>query len=236
MNSIDRGMLLSVSSSSSIAEERQNRGRVAGQTEVKLRWQPRQLVNVHFRELVLCRSLFRSCRCGFVWVAWLALCSLLPVDWPVLCLLLLRWLHFGLGFGQHRVAGCIKLLNREEEEGQNRDLFLQRPCFYLKLRWFLKPICKIKTWSFISHIFAPTTTLLPELVMVVIVCVGLAVVLPLAVWCQPFLLLCKKTRITISRLYATAAANQSGCSLHPHLSNISSLHHFILLDVCVTFS
>lgn len=113
-------------SSITISEKRQNRG-ASGRTEVKLRgWQLQQLVNVHFRELVLRCFLFRACRCVFFWVGWLVLCSLLPINWPILSLLLLGRLHLGLGFGQHRVAGWVKLLNREKrrrwlEEEKNKN-------------------------------------------------------------------------------------------------------------------
>lgn len=114
------GMLLFVlereATAPSLSGERQNRGRVAGQTEVKLRGrQLHQLVDVHLGGLVLCCPLLLACRCGFVWVGLLVLCSLLPVDRPVLRLLLLRRLHLGLGFGHHGVTGCIQLLNREKQ-------------------------------------------------------------------------------------------------------------------------
>lgn len=101
-----------------ISEEWQNWCRAAGWTEVKLGWQLRQLVNVHFRGFGFCRFLFRASRCGFVRFGWLLLRSLLPVDRPVLCLLLLGRLHLRLGFGEHGVAGWKKLLNRGKENIQ----------------------------------------------------------------------------------------------------------------------
>lgn len=73
-----------------------------------------QLVNVHLGEFVLCRLLFRACRRSFVWVRGLVLWYLLAVDRPVLRLLFLRRLYLRLGFGNHRVAGRIKLLRVEE--------------------------------------------------------------------------------------------------------------------------
>lgn len=108
-----------------ISEEWQNWCRAAGWTELKLGWQLCQLVNVHFRGFGFCRFLFRASRCGFVRFGWLALRSLLPVDRPVLCLLLLGRLHLRLGFGEHGVAGWKKLLNRGKENIQfNFSAFL----------------------------------------------------------------------------------------------------------------
>lgn len=62
------------------------------------------LVDVHFREFFVCCFLIHACRCGFVWVGWLVLWSLLPIDGSILCLLFLGRLHLRFGFGNHRVA------------------------------------------------------------------------------------------------------------------------------------
>lgn len=79
----------------------------------------KKLVNVHLRELLVCHFLLCASGFCFVWVAWLVFRYFLPIDWPVLCLLLLRRLNFGLRFGHDWVTGWIKLLNNENRGKDN---------------------------------------------------------------------------------------------------------------------
>lgn len=104
--------------------------------------QLQQLVNVHLWQFVaLCR--FRSHRapcCTLLWAAWLGLCALLSIYWPILlCLLILGDLHFRFGFWHDWVASRVKLLQRWREDIIVRHL----GHFYIWMN-----ICHIRTRSF----------------------------------------------------------------------------------------